>query len=178
MRFTRSVTSSTLSGVCCAIAAFLTVAACDSPMESKLAPVTAELLCAPRTGGAAELQDEWQRFADYIDECSLSAADGKVALQVVTVSAQRLYADKPEGTVTEQLPQPLILSVTGSPIGRLPYSYPDDPPYAADLGFEEWRDGMPRLIRIAVHDPTVTGDHELVMNWDESKRKYVGGAEK
>ena len=37
---------------------------------------------------------------------------------------------------------------------------------------------MPRLIRIAVHDPTVTGDHELLMNWDESKREYVGGAEK
>ena len=108
----------------------------------------------------------------------LRVADGTVALRVITVSAQRFYASIPDGSVTEKLPQPLILSATGLPIGRLPYSYPDDPPFAAKLGFDEWRDGMPRLIRIAVHDPTVTGDHELVMNSDESKREYVGGAEK
>ena len=178
MRFTRRAIASKLPGLSCAIAGYLALAACHSPTESTPVPASAQFKCAPRTGGAAELPQEWQRFGAHIDECSLHAADGKVALRVVTVSAQRYYASKPDGAVTEKLPQPLILSATGSPLGRLPYSYPDDPPFAADLEFEQWRDGMPRLIRIAVHDPTVTGDHGLVMNWDESKREYVGGAEK
>ncbi len=155
----------------------LALAACDStPGPQSTAAVG--FVCAPRAAGAADLSGEWQTFAADIDECSLRGADGAVAVRVVAVSAKKFYARQPDGAPTVGMPKPLIVSATGKTIGRLPYNYPDDPPFASALNFEDWRDGLPRRIRIAVTDPTVSGDHELAMTWDESKGEYVGGEEK
>jgi hypothetical protein len=166
------------AGVGCAIAGMMLLVACQAPVDSPARAAIGQISCAPRTGGAAGLPDEWREFAPEIDECLVSGVDGAVALRLIAVSGQRFYAGKPDGTVTVPMPKPLILAATGAPVGRLAYNYPDDPPFASKLSFKDWRGGIPRQIVIAVKDPTVTGDHALVMNWDDAKRAYVGGTEK
>ena len=156
----------------------LLLAACDSSRDTQVAAAPAAgFTCTARASGVAGLPGEWQPFAADIDDCALHGADGLVALHVITVSASRFYARQSSGAATVDLPKPLIISATGKQIGRLPYNYPDDPPLASTLAFEDWRDGLPRTIRIAVTDPTVTGDHDLSMAWQESRGEYVGGTE-
>jgi hypothetical protein len=94
------------------------------------------------------------------------------------VSAQRYYAGHPPGTATVSLPKALVLAPSGREIGRLPYSYPDDPPFALELSFSQWRGGQPQQIDILVRDPTVTGDHRLTpMRWNAQTGRYTDATE-
>ncbi len=159
---------------CCATACVSTVAR----EETSRSDAATALRCAPKDK-LQGLGTEWARFAGFIDTCMLSAADGSPALSVITVSAERYYANRPEGAEIVAFPKPLILAPDGNEIGKLPYSYPDDPPFAIELSFSDWRGSRPQQIDILVQDPTVSGDHRLTpMRWNATTRRYEGGVER
>jgi len=160
---------------CSATACMSTVA----QEETSRADAAKTLRCAPKKDKLQGLQKEWTPFADFIDVCTLSSADGSPALSIITVSALRYYADRPDGAETTSFPKPLILAPGGKEIGQLPYSYPDDPPFEIELSFSAWHDNRPEQIDILVRDPTVSGDHRLTpMRWNATTGRYEGGVER
>lgn len=175
MRQTVALLAWVVGFTCCSTACVSTVAH-EEISRSDTAPT---LRCAPKRDGLQGLTKEWAQFAGFIDACMLSSADGSPALSVITVSAERYYADRPAGAETASLPKALILAPDGNEIGKLPYSYPDDPPFAIELSFSDWRGSRPQQIDILVRDPTVSGDHQLApMRWNTTTRRYEGGVER
>jgi hypothetical protein len=119
------------------------------------------------------LDDEWQPFAAHIHACVVVDPAGIPALEILAVSAQSFYGARAQGSATVVTPLPAILLPGGKLAGRLPYNYPDDPPRATTLEFSRWQAGLPRRIAMHVRDPTVTGDHEVVLLLDVAARKYA-----
>ena len=174
MRQTIAMSAWVVGFTCCSSACVSTVA-----QEETSGAETAQVLrCTPK-GSVQGLRDEWARFEGFIDACVLSAADGSHALSIITVSAERYYADQPSGAATTPLPKPLILAPNGTELGQLPYSYPDDPPFAIELSFSQWRNNRPQQIDIFMSDPTVSGDRKLApLRWNATTRRYEGGGER
>jgi hypothetical protein len=170
------MTATLLAGVigagCGACAASVVDAASHSTRESGLH-------CEPRVDGARGLTAAWAPFASFIDACTLVGPGRAPALSIVSVSARRYYAEQPAGVETTALPKPLVLGADGREVGQLPYGYPDDPPFAIELSFSDWREGRPQQIDILVRDPTVSGDRRLTpMRWNAATGRYAGGAER
>jgi hypothetical protein len=144
------------------------VAACSS-VESGAKGI---ISCAPATASSIPSDPEWAPFSAFVDECLVRSPSGSTALAIVSVSALRFYHGKSPGTETVSFPKPIILSTAGQVIGRLPHSYPDDPPVSIRLSFDEWKDEFPRRIEIMVEDPTVSGNHMLPMIWDRMENRF------
>ena len=94
-------------------------------------------------------------------------------LYILSVWAEELEATLPKGAPAETLPKPLIASQEGRVLGRLPVGFPDDPPRSSGISFSDWLHGIPRQIRVAVKDPTVVGDHTLILQWNPESKTYV-----
>jgi len=161
------------------VAASLLVA-CDrtSTPEAFVAARAASIACSPATADATQLANEWRPFAGFIDICRVEAPGGEHALSIRTVSAHRYYASVSAGAETKSFPPPLLLSPANAEVGHLPYSYPDDPPFAIELTFADWEGNRPNTISILVRDPTVSGDHALTpLRWDAASGRYAGARE-
>ena len=141
---------------------------------SAMAPTAKEIIsCDPATGGSIPAGAEWEPFSAFVDECLVHSPGGNLALSIISVSAERFYRDKPSGTEIVNFPKPIIRSTGGRVIGRLPHSYPDDPPVSIRLSFGEWKDDFPQRIEIFVEDPTVSGNHVLpALIWDRDKDRF------
>lgn len=130
-----------------------------------------------RPAQPAELQNlspEWGAFAEATDMCSVENPGGRAVIRFFTVSASRFYASKSDGTETVEFPKPILFDTKNNIVGRLPYSFPDDPPFALKLAFGDWNDGWPRRIELYLEDPTVTGSQPLPsMIWVPASRNFV-----
>jgi hypothetical protein len=137
----------------------------------------AAIQCVPRGLQAAGLAEEWQAFSAHIHACVIVTPAGIPALEIITVSALSYYAQVSAGRV--RMPAPLLLRPGGEIVGRLPYAYPDDPPLATTLQFQEWQDEIPRRIEVLVHNAARPGEQQTFrMVWDSAAGGYEPGGQR
>jgi hypothetical protein len=133
-----------------------------------------ETTCRPATQAETRvLAAEWSPFLSYTDACEVKDGRGKTVLVLLAVSAPRYYERLPSGAETVSMPKPVLFTAGGENVGALPLNFPDDPPFALQVTFANWKDGWPLRIEMFVKDPTVTGDHSLEpLVWDEALRRF------
>lgn len=146
------------------------------PSEVKLSPAVVKVhanRCVRLTPEQREwLGPEWERFLPFVRSCEVTWQKSP-PLYVLTVWADQFEATLPKDAPAEKLPKPMIAAKDGKVLGRLPVGFPLDPPRTSDISFTNWSGGFPHRVRIAVADPTVLGDHTLVLDWDAQDHAFV-----
>ena len=150
------------------------VSGCQGPS----APPTGKLdaaSCRPsRADETQRLPDAWRRFLAHVKVCEIADGAAATPLRLVTISAEDYYAALPAGAETVEFPKPILFDSDQRAVGTLPYGFPDDPPFALDVTFVDWKDGWPSRIDLFLHDPTVSGDHALSpLVWDSTTRHFL-----
>jgi hypothetical protein len=130
--------------------------------------------CTPLTTQQREwLGPEWQRFLPFVRSCEVTWRKS-APLYVLSIWAEDFEATLPKDAPAERLPKPIIAANDGKVLGRLPIGFPLDPPRTTDVSFTKWLDGFPHRICIAVTDPTVLGNHSLVLTWSSQEHLFIG----
>jgi hypothetical protein len=142
------------------------------PLATKKLDAAACRAAAPRE--AERLPPEWAAFAPHVRMCDVSGGGERAALTIATVFAEDYYRRLPSGSPAVDLPKPVLLDAAGDTVGRLPFSFPDDPPFALEVSFAQWKDGRPERIELFLRDPTAGGDRQLdPLIWDSAARRFV-----
>jgi hypothetical protein len=89
------------------------------------------------------LGPEWQRFLPFVRSCSVTLRKSP-PLYLLSVWADDFEANLPKDAPAEPLPKPLIVDHDGNILGRL-----------------------------AVTDPTVTGNHSIVLDWNPADHSFI-----
>jgi hypothetical protein len=135
--------------------------------------VTSELCTDVSAGEREWLPAEWQPFVRYTRTCTIASAQRKPAVLLISVWADRYYANQPDGVTQAAMPNPLLFSPSGSKLGTLPFNFPDDPPTKLRVTFTEWTNSFPRRIDLFLTDPAAGGDRDLApLVWDEQRSQF------
>ncbi len=121
----------------------------------------------------AWLPSEWTPFARAVRACRVSQGTTPGGLRVVSVWEDDWYAPLPASEPAVPMPAPLLMSPDGRVLGALPANFPDEQPMTLQLRFVDWRDGLPREVRLCQRSPTVSGDQPMAtLRYDASTRRY------
>ena len=115
---------------------------------------------------------EWQPFTPYTRVCAVRERSGaKPVLRLISIFATEYYKNQPGKAVQQiKMPEPILFSLTGQILGRLPFNFPDDPPTELRVTFCAWKERFPQRIDLFLKDPAVLGNRTLPpLIWDSTK---------
>ncbi len=120
------------------------------------------------------LPAEWQPYLASTRVCPLvKKTSDKPAVILITISLAEATEKKIASDPWDQLPKPVFVDDRGECIARLPYLFPDDPPFEVVLRYGRWQKNVPGEIRMHVLNQAVDGDFDLPsLIWDASKQQY------
>ena len=119
----------------------------------------------------AWLSTDWQPFAAFAKACAVK--HGTAQLFLISVWVDDYEAKLAKDAPAPKYPKPVIASVDGKILGRLPLVFPRDPPKSSEVTFGKWADGLPREIRVDVEDPALGGNRTLWLDWDVHANSFV-----
>jgi hypothetical protein len=145
-----------------------------------LAQATGDRAVSPREGHkptAAErawIPSEWGALTEQARLWNIPGADGKVAVWLLSVSAQDYYAAQPGTPAIIKLPKPLLLLPDGRRVGELPMSFPDEPPATLTVKATRWQGGFPHRLELHVTSDTAAGAYDLpALEWDAKAGRFT-----
>ena len=132
--------------------------------------------CVPYTQASPKpaLTEEWQPYLASTQICPLvKKAGDKPAIMLVSVSLAEATVNKNESDLWDSIPKPMLINEKGLCVARLPYLYPDDPPFEMQLSIGQWKGNIPGEIRLHILNQAVDGDFDLpTLIWDSRNKKY------
>lgn len=115
-----------------------------------------------QAGYNGQLAAVWSAYRPYLRACPLTTSGKAPArLWLLTVFARRYLDDHLGEAAWPDFPRPLLVTLDGHCVGRLPELFPFDDPRTLHLQYGAPVDGMPAEIRVHVSNPAEGGDYDL-----------------
>lgn len=151
--------------------------ACSKPPAAGDFQRLSDKTCVPLSASPVKLTlpYEWQPYLSSIKVCPLIKASGaKPVIVLVSVSLEDATRNKSSDDTWNKLPKPIFFNVNGQCVARLPYLFPDDPPFGIQLSYGQWQELIPGEIRLHVLNQAVEGDFDLpTLTWNKKTQSYA-----
>ena len=159
-----------------ALVVFSGIACCKTPGVDNFQALS-EKTCVPLSASSVKhtLPNEWQPYLSSSKVCPLIKTPGaKSAIVLISVSLEDATRNKSPGDAWDKLPKPIFFNEKGQCVARLPYLFPDDPPFGIQLSYGQWQGLIPGEIRLHVQNQAVEGDFDLpTLTWNTKIQSYV-----
>lgn len=122
----------------------------------------------------AKLWPAWSALAAFVQRCPVAGPDGRLILTVDVIRFDHAaFVHAFDGHQDLRVPVPMLRDAAGQAVGSLPEGFPVDPPGKLRVTFADWRDGMPRTIRLYEAGVSALQPHAVPpLLWHAETRMY------
>lgn len=121
------------------------------------------------------LAAEWRPYLSATRACPLVRQHGvKPDIVLISIFSEDYYRDKPDGSVWESFPKPILFNYKGERVGEFEELFPYDLPSEMILTYGHWHGNIPGEIRMHIIHPGAGGNYDLpTLLWKKEKQRYV-----